>query len=157
MVVICQVRAQSRVLKKWYGCSVAEQVTLTDCTIKYASGQLDNSEAIPAEFETSRVACSLGRKKREMVMVSPDVAVGEASAICTYSYLYSCVPPTLCPYGTNCLRTFTTVSPFLLLNPLLTSGNRTPGSRFYSGLLDTSVCLQLVLKRRVRLRVIVGG
>ena len=31
----------------------------------------------------------------------------------------------------------------------LPSGNRTPGSRFYSDLLDTSVCIhQLVLKRR---------
>ena len=37
-----------------------------------------NSEAIPAEFATSRVVCSLRRNKREMVMVSPDVAVGEA-------------------------------------------------------------------------------
>ena len=38
--VICQIWAQSRVLKNWYGCSVAEQVTLID---QYASGQLDNS------------------------------------------------------------------------------------------------------------------
>jgi len=31
---------------------------------------------------------------------------------------------------------------------LHSSGNRTPGSRFYSDLLDTSVCIhQLVLKR----------
>jgi len=30
----------------------------------------------------------------------------------TNSYLYSCVPNSVCPYGTNCLRTFTTVSPF---------------------------------------------
>ena len=74
----CQIRAQSRVLKNWYGCSVAEQVTLIDLYNQYASGQLDNSEAIPAEFATSRVACSLGRNKREMVMVSPDVAVEEA-------------------------------------------------------------------------------
>jgi len=54
VVVICQVRAQSRVLKKWYGCSVAEQVTLIDLYNQYASGQLDNSEAIAAEFATSR-------------------------------------------------------------------------------------------------------
>ena len=32
---------------------------------------------------------------------------------------------------------------------IVTSGNRTPGSRFYSDLLDTSVCIhQLVLKPR---------
>jgi len=39
-----------------------------------------------------------------------------------------------------------------IISALLTSGNRTPGSRFYSDLLDTlvdSVCIhQLVLKRR---------
>ena len=36
---------------------------------------------------------------------------------------------------------------FLLID--VTSGNRTPGSRFYSDLLDTFVCIhQLVLKRR---------
>ena len=46
---------------------MAEQVTLIDLYNQYASGQLDNSEAIPAEFATSRVACSLGRNKREMV------------------------------------------------------------------------------------------
>ena len=71
------IRAQSWVLKKWYGRSVAEQVTLIDLYNQHASGQLDNSEAIPANFSTSRVACSLGRNKREMVMVSPGVAVGE--------------------------------------------------------------------------------
>ena len=42
-----------------------------------------------------------------------------------------------------------------------TSGNRTPGSRFYSDLLDTSVCIyQHVLKRcskRYAARMIVGG
>jgi len=33
----------------------------------------------------------------------------------------------------------------------ITSGNRTPGSRFYSDLLDASVCMhQLILKRRSR-------
>ena len=73
--VICQIRAQSRVLKNWYGCSVAEQVNLIDLYNQYASGQFDNSEAIPAEFATGRVACSLGHNKREMVMVYPDVAV----------------------------------------------------------------------------------
>ena len=57
---------------------MAEQVTFIDLYNQYASGQLDNSEAIPAEFATSRVACSLGRNKCEMVMVSPDVAVREA-------------------------------------------------------------------------------
>ena len=36
------------------------------------------------------------------------------------------------------------------------SGNRTPGSRFYSDLLDTSVCIhQLVLKRRQSARLLV--
>ena len=35
------------------------------------------------------------------------------------AHIYIHVSPTLCPYGTNCLRIFTTVSPFLLLNPLL--------------------------------------
>ena len=54
---------------------MAEQVTLIHLYNQYASGQLDNSEAFPAEFATSRVAFSLGRNKREMV--SPDVAVGE--------------------------------------------------------------------------------
>ena len=44
---------------------------------EYASRQLDNSEAIPAEFATSRVACSLGYNKCDMVMVSPDIVVGE--------------------------------------------------------------------------------
>jgi len=43
----------------------------------------------------------------------------------------------------------------------VTSGNRTPGSRFYSDLLDTSVCIrQFVLKRlskRQATRMIVGG
>ena len=29
------------------------------------------------------------------------------------------VSQVLCPYGTNCLRTFTTVSPYLLLNPFI--------------------------------------
>ena len=41
------------------------------------------------------------------------------------------------------------------------SGNRTPGSRFYCDLLNTSVCIhQLVLRRRSKrkaARVIVGG
>ena len=78
MFVICQIRAQSRVLKKWYGCSVAEQETFIDLYNQYASGQLDNSEAIPAEFATTRVAFSVGHNKCEMVMVSPDVAVGDA-------------------------------------------------------------------------------
>ena len=75
--IICQIRTQLRVLKNWYGCSVAEQVTHIDLYNQYASWQLDNSEAIPTEFATSRVSCSLGQNKREMVMVSPDVAVGE--------------------------------------------------------------------------------
>ena len=39
-----------------------------------------------------------------------------------------------------------------LFNYLFTSGNRTPGSRLYSNLLDTSVCI--VLKRRSKF---VGG
>ena len=60
---------------------MAEQVTLIDLYNHYASGQLDNSEAISAEFATSGVACSLGCNKREMVMVSPDVAVGEAVSL----------------------------------------------------------------------------
>ena len=60
---------------------MAEQVTLIDLYNQYASGQLDNSEAIPAELATSRVACSLRRNKREIVMVSPDVAVGEAVSL----------------------------------------------------------------------------
>lgn len=62
VVVICQIRAQSRVFKKLYGCSVAEQVILIDLYNQYrnASGQLDNSEAIPAEFATSSAACLLG-------------------------------------------------------------------------------------------------
>ena len=59
------------------GAQVAEQVTLIDLYNQYAPGQLDNSEAIPTKFATSRVSCSLGRNKREMVMVSPNVAVGE--------------------------------------------------------------------------------
>ena len=33
---------------------MAEQVTLIDLYNQYASGQLDNSEAIPAEFATSK-------------------------------------------------------------------------------------------------------
>ena len=36
----------------------------------------------------------------------------------TNTYLYSCVPNSVSLW-TNCLKTFTTVSPFLLLNPLL--------------------------------------
>ena len=36
----------------------------------------------------------------------------------TQIVIYILVSQVLCPYGTNCLRTFTTVSPFLLLNPL---------------------------------------
>jgi len=51
---------------------VAEQVTLIDLCNQYASGQLDNSEAIPAELAIIMVACSLRRNKREIVMVSPD-------------------------------------------------------------------------------------
>jgi len=47
-------------IMKWYGCSVAEQVTLIELYNQYASGQLDNSEAIPAKFATGRAACLLG-------------------------------------------------------------------------------------------------
>ena len=36
----------------------------------------------------------------------------------TQIVIYIHVSQVLCPYGTNCLRTFTTVSPFLLLNLL---------------------------------------
>ena len=42
------------------------------------SMQLDNLGAFPAEFATARVACFLGRNKCELVMVSPDVVLGEA-------------------------------------------------------------------------------
>ena len=52
VLVVCQIQAQLQVLKNWYGCSLAEQVTLIDLYNQYASGQF------------------------EMVMVSPDVAVG---------------------------------------------------------------------------------
>ena len=35
-----------------------------------------------------------------------------------HTQIFTFLCPKLCPYGTNCLRTFTTVSPLLLLNPL---------------------------------------
>ena len=51
-----------------------------------------------------------------------------------------------------CLYIYT----MLILNLMpLTSGNRTPGSRFYSDLLDTSVCIyQFVLKRCLSARLL---
>ena len=50
----------------------------------------------------------------------------------------------LCSPFLRAVRLFTL---FTLINYIISSGNRTPGSRFYSDLLDTSVCIhQLVLK-----------
>ena len=55
--------------------------TLIDLYNQYASGLLNNSEGIPAEFVTCRVACSLGRDKCEMVMVTTDVVIGEVVSL----------------------------------------------------------------------------
>lgn len=79
--LVCQIRAQSRILKKWYGCSVAEQVTRIDLYNQYAFGRLDNLEGVPAEFVNCRVTCFLGHDKCEMVMVSTDVVVGKAVSL----------------------------------------------------------------------------
>lgn len=76
--VIVQIRSQCRILKNWFGCIVAEQLTLVDLYNQYASGQLDNSAAAPSEFATAMIHCSLGRSKHELVRVSSDVPVGEA-------------------------------------------------------------------------------
>ena len=76
--VIVQIRSQCRILKNWFGCIVAEQLTLVDLYNQYASGQLDNSAAVPSEFATAMIHCSLGRRKHELVRVSSDVPVGEA-------------------------------------------------------------------------------
>ena len=44
----------------------------------YASGQLDGSTAIPTEFVSALIQCSMGKSKQEMVRVSTEVKVGEA-------------------------------------------------------------------------------
>ena len=41
------------------------------------------------------------------------------SHLCIQTVIYILVSPILCPYGTNSPRTFTTVYPFLFLNPSL--------------------------------------
>ena len=53
-------------------------VTLLELFTLYASGHLDGSTAIPNEFISAVIQCSLGKSKHEMVRVSSEVNVGEA-------------------------------------------------------------------------------
>ena len=79
MLVIVQIRSGSRVLKSWYGCSVVDQLQLYDLFSQYASGELDNSSAIPEEYATAAIDCSMGRSKtQDLTKVSTTLAVGEA-------------------------------------------------------------------------------
>ena len=52
-------------------------MTLVDLYHQYASGQLDSSTEVSAELATSPISCSVGRNKRELTRVSPDVQIGD--------------------------------------------------------------------------------
>ena len=70
--VVVQICVRCRVLKLWYRCVVADQGTLVDLYHKYASGHLDNSEAISSDYATSMHTWT------QQARLSADVPVEEA-------------------------------------------------------------------------------
>ena len=80
VLIVVLIRSGSRVLKRWFGCQVAEQGTLLDLFNDFSAGKIDNSFPLSDTFSTASIECEIGRDKRvtEFVRISLDVSVGEA-------------------------------------------------------------------------------
>ena len=81
VLVVVLIRSGSRVLKRWFGCQVAEQGTLLDLFNDFSAGKIDNNSfPLSDTFSTASIECEIGRDKRvtEFVRISLDVSVGEA-------------------------------------------------------------------------------
>lgn len=74
--VVLQIRSGMKVLKPWYGCNVPEQGTLADLFQSYASGILDNSQAIQEEYLNTAMSCFVGKSRQELTATSTTVPVG---------------------------------------------------------------------------------
>ena len=53
--VVLQIRAGAKLLKRWYGCVVAETTSVADVFGDFSSGALDGGNAIPDEYRTAVV------------------------------------------------------------------------------------------------------
>ena len=79
VLVAVLIRSGSHVLKRWFGCQVAEQGTLLDLFNDFSAGQIDNLFLLSDTFSTASIECEIGRDKRvtEFVHISLDVSWGK--------------------------------------------------------------------------------
>ena len=80
VLVVVLIRYGSHVLKRWFGCQVAEQDTLLDLFNDFSAGKIDNFFPLSDTFSTASIECEIDRDKRvtEFVLISLDVSVVEA-------------------------------------------------------------------------------
>ena len=53
--IVVQIKSGTKVLKPWLGIKVSEELSIQDLYNDYASGSLDKSDCIAAEFNTVKV------------------------------------------------------------------------------------------------------
>jgi hypothetical protein len=58
VVAVLQIRLESQLLKKWFGCSVPAQLTLIELYSHYASRMLDNIRPLQFLFMRMKLTCS---------------------------------------------------------------------------------------------------
>ncbi|CAL4081080.1 unnamed protein product [Meganyctiphanes norvegica] len=77
-LVTLQIVCGAKVLKKWYGCQIADTLTFVDTFSEFSSGNIDKGLPLDPEFNTVCTKITVSRKNTDSgVEVQPELHIGD--------------------------------------------------------------------------------